>query len=52
MTTKIKRNKQLALTFGKGEEHLLDVLDENLKTKLFITRSGWIKNKIREDFLV
>ena len=45
------RNKQVSLTFGEGEEELLRVLDNKLEQELYITRSGWMKQKIREDFL-
>ena len=46
-----RRPKQVPLTFGEGEEELLRVLDHKLEKELYITRSGWVKQKIREDFL-
>ena len=46
-----KRPKQVPLAFGEGEEELLRVLDHKLEKELYITRSGWVKQKIREDFL-
>ena len=45
-----KRPKQVPLTFGE-EEELLRVLDHKLEKELYITRSGWVKQKIREDLL-
>ena len=47
----MKRPKQVPLTFGKKEEKLLKILDHKLKTELFMTRSAWVKQKIREEFL-
>ena len=47
-----KRPKQVPLTFGEGEEELLRVLDHKLEKELYLTRSGWVKQKIREDFLL
>ena len=52
LAKKPERPKQLPLTFGKGEEHLLTLLDQNLKSTVFSSRSGWVKQKIREEFLV
>ena len=50
MTSK-ERNLQIPVTFGTGEEKLLEILDDKLKNELFMTRSGWFKQKIREEFL-
>ena len=46
-----KRPKQVLPKFDEGEEELLRVLDHKLEKELYITRSGWVKQKIREEFL-
>ncbi len=51
-TLKKKRPKQVPLRFGEGEEELLRALDNKLEKELYITRSGWFKQRIREDFLL
>ena len=49
---KPERPQQVPITFAKNEKHLLTVLDQNLKSTVFSSRSGWVKQKIREEFLV
>ena len=49
--SKPRPNKQVPITFGAGEEKLLELLDDGLKNSVFSSRSGWVKQKIREEFL-
>ena len=51
LAPKPKLPKQVPLTFSKTEEYLLTLLDQNLKSTIYSSRSGWIKQKIREEFL-
>ncbi len=51
-TIEKQRPKQVPITFGANEEDLLNLLDHNLQKNLYISRSGWVKQKIREEFLV
>ena len=46
-----KRPKQEPLTFSKTEKYLLTLLNQNLKSIIYSSRSGWIKQKIRGKFL-
>ncbi len=45
---KERTNIQISVSFGKDETELLKSLDLLRKDQM-ITRSGWIKQKIRED---
>tara|TARA_B100000287_G_scaffold291226_1_gene274612 strand:- start:126 stop:305 length:180 start_codon:yes stop_codon:yes gene_type:complete len=45
---KERTNIQISVSFGKDETELLKGLDLLRKDQM-ITRSGWIKQKIRED---
>ncbi len=49
--SKPRTNKQVPITFGAGEEKLLELLDDGLKNSVYSSRSGWVKQKIREEFL-
>ena len=49
--SKPRPNNQVPITFGVGEEKLLQLLDDGLKNSVFSSRSGWVKQKIREEFL-
>ena len=44
-----RTNKNVCISFGQEELELLELLDEGRK-KTYQTRSGWIKQKIREEF--
>lgn len=46
----MRSNTTICVSFGRDETELLDLLDEGRK-KDFLSRSGWFKNKIREEFL-
>lgn len=46
-----RTNTTICVSFGKDEGELLTLLDEGRKSKyLGLSRSQWIKNKIREEF--
>lgn len=46
-----RTNKTICVSFGQDEKPLLSLLDEGRKTKYHgMTRSSWIKQKIREEF--
>ena len=45
---KERTNTQISVSFGRNEEELLKSLDLLRKDQM-ISRSGWIKQKIRED---
>tara|TARA_R100000152_G_C6705057_1_gene133806 strand:+ start:578 stop:757 length:180 start_codon:yes stop_codon:yes gene_type:complete len=45
---KERTNTQITISFGKDEIGLLDSLDLLRKDQM-MTRSGWIKQKIRDD---
>ena len=50
LAPKPKRSKQVPLSFSKTEEFLLTLLDQNLKSTIYSSRSSWIKQKILEEF--
>tara|TARA_B100001287_G_scaffold268537_1_gene264927 strand:- start:1099 stop:1272 length:174 start_codon:yes stop_codon:yes gene_type:complete len=43
-----RSNSQICLSFGKNEEKLLDALNTICEEEGY-TRSGWLKQKIREE---
>ena len=45
---KERTNTQISVSFGRDEKELLKSLDILCKDQ-YITRSGWIKQKIRDD---
>lgn len=51
MPTKNHRtNTQISVSFGMEEAALLDILDKERQSE-HLTRSGWIKNQIREKYV-
>ena len=44
-----RTNTQICVSFGKDETELLDMLEKGRKEE-HISRSSWIKNKIREQY--
>ena len=44
-----RTNTQICVSFGKDETELLNMLDEGRKEE-HISRSSWIKNRIRETY--
>ena len=44
-----RTNTQICVSFGKDETELLDMLEKGRKEE-HISRSSWIKNKIRETY--
>ena len=51
LKTKERTNKQICISFGEDEIGLLEQLDEDRKREQ-ITRSSWVKNRIRETLWV
>tara|TARA_B100000902_G_C26454720_1_gene502515 strand:- start:190 stop:366 length:177 start_codon:yes stop_codon:yes gene_type:complete len=45
---KERTNTQISVSFGKDEKELLNSLDILCKDQM-MSRSGWIKQKIRDD---
>jgi len=44
-----RTNTQICVSFGRDETELLDMLEKGRKEE-HISRSSWIKNKIRETY--
>ena len=44
-----RTNTQICVSFGKDETELLDMLEKGRREE-HISRSSWIKNKIRETY--
>ena len=44
-----RTNTQICVSFGKDETELLDMLEKGRREE-HISRSSWIKNKIREQY--
>lgn len=45
-----RTNKTVCISFGQDELELLELLDQGRK-ETYQSRSGWIKQKIREEFV-
>jgi len=45
----MRSNTTICLSFGREEIELLNLLDEGRK-KEYLSRSAWVKNKIREEY--
>ena len=44
-----RTNTQICVSFGRDETELLDMLEKGRREE-HISRSSWIKNKIREQY--
>jgi|TARA_R100000030_G_scaffold97484_1_gene86464 hypothetical protein len=44
-----RTNTLVPISFGRDETQLLELLDKGRKEKC-MSRSGWVKQKIREEF--
>ncbi len=45
----MRSNKLVPVSFGRDEIQLLEMLDKGTK-RICISRSAWVKQKIREEF--